>query len=156
MKGINGAGLTSVATSDGVYISYLSQGKDPLSHVGVMDMVDGETMDVSVFTQWVLAILKVILNFPFLNTHEIHLICRDFQTDPSTIRASWDVSGDPCPPVKYEWAIRRLDGHEISSFFSTNSKYCKNYLQIKGERVNSSNFCCYSFLPLCLKFLEVV
>ena len=40
-----------MATSDGVYISYLSQGKDPLSHVGVMDMVDGETMDVSVFTQ---------------------------------------------------------------------------------------------------------
>lgn len=51
MKGVNGAGLTSVATSDGVYISYLSQGKDPLSFVGVMDMVDGETMDVSVFLE---------------------------------------------------------------------------------------------------------
>lgn len=51
VKGVNGAGLTSVATSDGVYISYLSQGKDPLSFVGVMDMVDGETMDVSVFVE---------------------------------------------------------------------------------------------------------
>lgn len=51
MKGVNGAGLTSVATSDGVYISYLSQGKDPLSFVGVMDMVDGETMDVLVFIE---------------------------------------------------------------------------------------------------------
>ena len=90
-------------------------------------------------------LLNVKLNFPFLSTHEIHLICRDFQTDPSTIRASWDVSGDPCPPVKYEWAIRRLDGHEISSFFSTNSKYCKNYPQIMGEGVNSSNFCCIDF-----------
>ena len=58
VKGINGAGLTSVATSDGVYISYLSQGKDPLSHVGVMDMVDGETMDVSVFTQCISAITE--------------------------------------------------------------------------------------------------
>lgn len=61
MKGVNGAGLTSVATSDGVYISYLSQGKDPLSFVGVMDMVDGETMDVSVFIE--IFLLQEAFNF---------------------------------------------------------------------------------------------
>lgn len=48
---------------------------------------------------------------------------RDYQTDPSTIQTSWDVSGDPCPAVKYEWAIRRLDGLEISSFLDMG---CKN------------------------------
>ena len=48
VKGINGAGLSSVSTSDGVYISYLSQGRPPLSPIGVFDMTDGEDVDVYV------------------------------------------------------------------------------------------------------------
>lgn len=46
VKGINGAGLSSVSTTNGVYISYLSQGRPPLSHIGVIDMVNGEHIDV--------------------------------------------------------------------------------------------------------------
>ena len=37
VKATNGAGLSSVSTSNGVFISYMSQGLDPLSHVGVWD-----------------------------------------------------------------------------------------------------------------------
>ena len=33
------------------------------------------------------------------------------------------MSGDPCPAVKYEWAIRRLDGQEISSFLDMGRKF---------------------------------
>lgn len=46
VKGVNGAGLSSVSTTNGVYISYLSQGRPPLSHIGVIDMVNGEHIDV--------------------------------------------------------------------------------------------------------------
>ncbi|XP_062596534.1 uncharacterized protein LOC134257978, partial [Saccostrea cucullata] len=92
VKGINGAGLSSVATSNGVYMSYLSQGRPPLSHIGVIEMVNGEHIDV------------------------------DYQTDPTTIQATWDVSGDPCPVVQYEWAVRRLDGLEISSYLNMGLK----------------------------------
>lgn len=46
VKGVNGAGLSSVSTTNGVYISYLSQGRPPLSHIGVIDMVNGEYIDV--------------------------------------------------------------------------------------------------------------
>ncbi|KAK3104702.1 hypothetical protein FSP39_008103 [Pinctada imbricata] len=89
VKAMNEAGLSSVATSNGIYMSYLSQGKEPLSPVGIMDVTEGAEIDV------------------------------DFQTDPSTIMAQWDVSGDPCPVVKYEWAIQRLDGVVISDFLDT-------------------------------------
>ena len=46
VKGVNGAGLSTVATSNGVYISYLSQGRPPLSPIGVIDIVNGERIDV--------------------------------------------------------------------------------------------------------------
>jgi hypothetical protein len=46
VKAINGADLSSVSTSNGVYISYLSQGRPPLSHIGVIDMTDGEHVDM--------------------------------------------------------------------------------------------------------------
>ena len=46
VKGINGAGLSSVSTSNGVYLSYLSQGRPPLTNIGVIDMTDGETVDM--------------------------------------------------------------------------------------------------------------
>lgn len=32
------------------------------------------------------------------------------------------MSGDPCPAVKYEWAIRRIDGLEVSSFLDMGGK----------------------------------
>ena len=37
IKAINGAGLSSTSTSNGVFMSYLSQGLEPLSHVGIWD-----------------------------------------------------------------------------------------------------------------------
>lgn len=46
VKGVNGAGLSTVATSNGVYISYLSQGRPPLTPIGVIDIVNGERIDV--------------------------------------------------------------------------------------------------------------
>lgn len=56
-----------------------------------------------------------VLRFPvFRDT--FFLFYRDIQTDPATIMAGWDTSGDPCPATKYEWAIERLDGKVISSF----------------------------------------
>ena len=46
VKGINGAGITSVSTSNGVYMSYLSQGLPPIGNVGVMDLVPGSVGDM--------------------------------------------------------------------------------------------------------------
>ena len=43
---------------------------------------------------------------------------RNYQTDSSTIRAAWDVTGDPCPAVQFEWAIERLDGKIIQDFIA--------------------------------------
>ena len=37
IKAINGAGLSSTSTSNGVFISYLSQGLEPLLPVGIWD-----------------------------------------------------------------------------------------------------------------------
>jgi hypothetical protein len=84
--------------------------------VSLLSQKQNETPLQLVISQYTFILFNGVLMFLYLFVH------RDFQTDPSTIRASWDVTGDPCPPVKYEWAIRRLDGHEIYSFFTTNSK----------------------------------
>lgn len=46
VKAVNKAGLSSVSSSNGVYMSYLSQGRSPLSHVGIMDLVEGGNQDV--------------------------------------------------------------------------------------------------------------
>lgn len=46
VKAVNKAGLSSVSSSNGVYMSYLSQGRPPLSHVGIMDLVEGGNQDV--------------------------------------------------------------------------------------------------------------
>ncbi|KAL5015119.1 hypothetical protein ScPMuIL_009389 [Solemya velum] len=89
VKGVNGAGLTSVTVSDGVYMSYLSQGLPPLYHVGIWDSEEQSTGDIN------------------------------FQTDRTTIMAAWDVSGDPCPVVKYEWAVERMDGLTVQEFVDT-------------------------------------
>ncbi|KAL5014713.1 hypothetical protein ScPMuIL_008983 [Solemya velum] len=89
VKGVNGAGLTSVTVSDGVYMSYLSQGLPPLHPVEIWDSNEKSTGDIN------------------------------FQTDRTTIMAVWDVSGDPCPVVKYEWAIERMDGLSVQEFVDT-------------------------------------
>ena len=46
VKGINGAGMSSATTSNGVYLSSLSQGRPPLTNIGVIDMTDGETVEM--------------------------------------------------------------------------------------------------------------
>ncbi|CAG2247498.1 unnamed protein product [Mytilus edulis] len=62
IRGTNGAGVSSVATSNGVYISYLSQGLQPLSHIAISDVLENSDADV------------------------------DFQKSFDTLRASWDMS----------------------------------------------------------------
>ncbi|VDI73733.1 Hypothetical predicted protein, partial [Mytilus galloprovincialis] len=86
IRGTNGAGVSSVATSNGLYISYLSQGLQPLSHIAISDVLENSDADV------------------------------DFQKSFDTFRASWDLSGDPCPSVRNEWQIQRLDGKVISEW----------------------------------------
>ncbi|CAG2250499.1 unnamed protein product [Mytilus edulis] len=94
VRGTNGAGLSSVGTSNGVYMSYLSQGLPPLLHVGVYDVLQNSHGDV------------------------------DFQESYDTYRASWDMSGDPCPVVKYEWQIQRLDGKVVMPWLDMGSTFC--------------------------------
>ncbi|ESO82597.1 hypothetical protein LOTGIDRAFT_236952 [Lottia gigantea] len=85
VKATNAAGLSTVATSNGVYISYVSQGKEPLKPIGVWD---GDTLDGDI----------------------------NFQTSLDTITARWDVTGDPCPAMKLEWSIVRIDGLVVQNF----------------------------------------
>ena len=51
------------------------------------------------------------------------LLFRNYQTDTTTIRAAWDVRGDPCPVIKYEWAVERLDGKTIQDFIPVTGKF---------------------------------
>jgi len=46
VRGTNGAGLSSVGTSNALYMSYLSQGLPPLSHIGVYDVLENSHGDV--------------------------------------------------------------------------------------------------------------
>ncbi|CAG2187681.1 unnamed protein product [Mytilus edulis] len=89
VKGENGAGLASVATSNGLHLSYLSQGLRPVSHIGINDVLRNSIGDVYVL---------------------------NFQESFDTYRASWDVSGDPCSIKKYEWQVQRLDGQIIQQW----------------------------------------
>ncbi|XP_067658325.1 uncharacterized protein [Haliotis asinina] len=91
VKGTNGAGLSTIATSPGIYLSYLSQDLEPLTHVGVMD---GNSQNGDL----------------------------DYQTSMTSMSAQWDVSGDPCPVVKYEWAIHRADGLVVQDFVDTEGR----------------------------------
>ncbi|XP_076086943.1 uncharacterized protein LOC143057517 [Mytilus galloprovincialis] len=86
IRGTNGAGLSSVATSNGVYLSYLSQGLQPLSHIAINDVLDDSGIDV------------------------------DFQNSLDTLQASWVLSGDPCPSVRNEWQVQKLDGEVVSEW----------------------------------------
>ena len=38
------------------------------------------------------------------------------------MEAKWDVSGDPCPVVRYEWAIQRADGLRVQEFTDMGGK----------------------------------
>ena len=38
---------------------------------------------------------------------------RDYQGHNDGISAHWDFSGDPCPIVKYQWSVHRMDGLEV-------------------------------------------
>lgn len=57
-------------------------------------------------------LILVHFQFPF----------RDFQESYDTYRASWDMSGDPCPVVKYEWQIQRLDGKVVMDWLNMNGR----------------------------------
>ncbi|XP_019624877.1 PREDICTED: uncharacterized protein LOC109470382 isoform X2 [Branchiostoma belcheri] len=82
VRGHNAAGLSSVAVSNGVYISKISAGLPPLKPLVVNDGDYGRG-DV------------------------------DYQSHNDEISAHWDLSGDPCPSVRTEWSVVRLDGLEI-------------------------------------------
>ncbi|XP_078658230.1 uncharacterized protein LOC144903713 [Branchiostoma floridae x Branchiostoma belcheri] len=82
VRGHNAAGLSSVAVSNGVYISKISAGFPPLK--------------------------------PFIvNDGRSNRGDKDFQSHNEEISAHWDLSGDPCPSVRTEWSVVRLDGVEI-------------------------------------------
>ena len=55
----------------------------------------------------------------------LFLFCydRNFQESFDTYRAAWDVSGDPCPVVKYEWQIQRLDGLVVQQWLDVGGMY---------------------------------
>ncbi|KAK6174798.1 hypothetical protein SNE40_013376 [Patella caerulea] len=106
IKATNGAGLSTISTSNGIYLSYVSQGLPALSYIGVWDG-DAPTGDI------------------------------DFQTNLNTIRSRWDVSGDPCPVSKYEWAIERIDGLRVQDYTDTKGQTVgvNDQLDLKnGER----------------------
>ncbi|KAK3612537.1 hypothetical protein CHS0354_024514 [Potamilus streckersoni] len=110
VKGVNGAGMSTVSTSNGIYLSYLSQGEKPPKLGGVWDDDPHSFADI------------------------------EYQTDRTTLYARWDVSGDPCPAVKYEWAIERLDGYRVQDFVDTfgTTHGVNDQLQMKnGERYYS-------------------
>ncbi|XP_076076023.1 uncharacterized protein LOC143046845 [Mytilus galloprovincialis] len=92
IKGTNGAGLSSVSSSNGLYLSYLSQGLPPLSHIGIADVTELSNVDI------------------------------DFQESFDTYRASWDVSGDPCPVIRFDWLIQRLDGKVVMDWLDMGVK----------------------------------
>ncbi|XP_053401006.1 uncharacterized protein LOC123523226 isoform X2 [Mercenaria mercenaria] len=86
LKATNFAGLTTSSYSNGVYLSYLSQGLPPLDHVGIYDSHQHSFGDVEI------------------------------QSDTNSIEAKWDVSGDPCPVAKYEWSVEETDGTVVQEF----------------------------------------
>ncbi|CAC5392346.1 unnamed protein product [Mytilus coruscus] len=92
IKGTNGARLSSVSSSNGLYLSYLSQVLPPLSLIGIADVTELSNVD------------------------------NDFQESFDTYRASWDVSGDPCPVIRYDWLIQRLDGKVVMAWLDMGVK----------------------------------
>ena len=91
VKGINGAGLSSVSTSNGVYLSYLSQGRPPLTHIGVIDMTDGETVDM-----WVSTLLFSLLDMELISwlrliTNSIFLIFKEKRLGERAVEIIFEI-----------------------------------------------------------------
>ncbi|XP_052806226.1 uncharacterized protein LOC128235445 [Mya arenaria] len=110
IKAENNAGKAASVISNGVYLSYLSQGKPPLYHIGVYDSHQHAIGDI------------------------------DYQVETSSLEAKWDVSGDPCPVIKYKWAIESTDGRVIQNFTDmyTSTHGVNDQLDLKeGERYYS-------------------
>lgn len=94
VRGYNGAGLTSTAVSNGIFVSRFSAGLQPLRPFTIKDgITDNDLHDV------------------------------DFQTSLNELSASWDFSGDPCPIRNYEWAIYRIDGLESQPLTDVGGNY---------------------------------
>ncbi|XP_033105583.1 uncharacterized protein LOC117107873 isoform X2 [Anneissia japonica] len=91
LKGTNAAELSAVAMSNGVFISRVSSGLEPLGN-------------------------------PIVNDGNSTAEDIDFQTDAYELRATWNFNGDPCPIIKYEWAITRIDGVVIQDFKYVSTK----------------------------------
>ncbi|WAR05119.1 hypothetical protein MAR_020488, partial [Mya arenaria] len=110
IKAENNAGKVTSIISNGVFMSYLSQGKPPLHHVGIYDYHQNSHGDI------------------------------DFQVETSLLEAKWDVSGDPCPATKYEWAIESTGGRIIQNFTDmyTSTHGVNDQLDVEeGERYYS-------------------
>ncbi|XP_052806219.1 uncharacterized protein LOC128235437 [Mya arenaria] len=110
IKAENNAGKAASVISNGVYLSYISQEMQPLYHIGVYDSHQHAIGDI------------------------------DYQVETSSLEAKWDVSGDPCPVIKYEWAIESTDGRVIQNFTDmyTSTHGVNDQLDLKeGERYYS-------------------
>ena len=51
-----------------------------------------------------------------------HVCFSQYQMDDNVIRSKWDVFGDPCPAVFFEWAIERTDGFIMQNFTDTSGR----------------------------------
>ena len=54
-------------------------------------------------------VLFVYNHVVFVYNHAV-FVCSEFQDHNDGLSAHWDVSGDPCPTDKLEWAIHKFDG----------------------------------------------
>ncbi|XP_046574117.1 uncharacterized protein LOC124282192 [Haliotis rubra] len=123
VKATNEADLSTISTSNGIYMSYLSQGLEPLTHIGIWD---GESHDGDL----------------------------DFQTSLSRMGAKWDVSGDPCPVVKYEWAIQRADGLRVQEYFNTEGR--TNGVNDQLAMRNMERYCQYLRVTNALNYTYTI
>lgn len=57
-----------------------------------------------------------------IQLYYLFIFNRDFQESYDTLEASWVLSGDPCPSVRNEWQIKRLDGKVISEWLDMGGK----------------------------------
>lgn len=58
-----------------------------------------------------------ILRLDYIQEYLFLLFYRDIQIDLVIIMVGWDILGDFCLVIKYEWVIERLDGKVIFLFF---------------------------------------
>ncbi|XP_064643635.1 uncharacterized protein LOC135497733 [Lineus longissimus] len=105
IKAFNAAGLSSSATSNGIYLSYVAQGLEPPNPISVFDGDNKmEDMDYQ---------------------HE--------KVSMGRISARWNFNGDPCPSSRYEWRIERVDGRVIQDYINSNGQSFGSYDGVKTE-----------------------